>query len=621
MNQFPPKKLSPILNSQSAPGFVDVSPLTFADAITTISSWTDLAAWQRDDFIGALNKTSQIAGLPVASMVLSTTSLREAINKSAAAWGIDPTSKASITWRLNKICQRLGLTVATKFKLTASWADLAQRLETREHMSLIALMRFCSLQGIDPSDVNSYTLTEFEAHLENRTLAKNPRDIMTAARRAWNKAAASIAGWPRHHLALASRRGQLMLPFTTFTDSFQADLADFKDTEMGNNVDKLFGIAEDETAGGPIDAAGLSPLSPLTVRAKLQTIKVAANALHRSGKPLAEIHSLSDLVTPLANPKAILTQLWTENGGKPSPKAMHVAEMLRQIAKFRTGCDATHIDMLKQWSKQVRVRYKGITPKNRKLIDLVSSPRRLEMLYELPAALFLEAEAQLGTARASVAAMRGAMLEILIKFAPRLRNIMELRINEHVVRADSKNDRITAIVVAFEDTKNEREQFYPVSEAVSDTLDQWIKIYRASFASPTNPYLFPGRADEPMTRQGIRDTIRAVTSEKLGVPITPDAFRHLAAKTMLTNVPGGFEHVRQFLGHASLATSVNAYNPFDQDAAYRLYDDIIQASREAMGIQKPKPKRKIRPKPGHGKRPSTNKARSAAAAKIVKRDK
>jgi hypothetical protein len=67
-------------------------------------------------------------------------------------------------------------------------------------------------------------LERFEIWLTDRTIQAEPRALRTAARRAWNKAANEIKGWPQTHLSLQSRR-QLLLPFTAFPAPFQADVA------------------------------------------------------------------------------------------------------------------------------------------------------------------------------------------------------------------------------------------------------------------------------------------------------------------------------------------------------------------------------------------------------------
>jgi hypothetical protein len=78
-------------------------------------------------------------------------------------------------------------------------------------------------------------------------------------------------------------------------------------------------------------------------------------------------------------------------------------------------------------------------------------------------------------------------------------------------------------------TKNSRELVYPISEVTVGRLGRWLQEFRSLGASQQNPYLFPGKGNGPMTWQGVRDSIKAITEERLGVAVNPYAFRHLAA--------------------------------------------------------------------------------------------
>ena len=73
----------------------------------------------------------------------------------------------------------------------------------------------------------------------------------------------------------------------------------------------------------------------------------------------------------------------------------------------------------------------------------------------------------------------------------------------------------------------------PISETTATRLDTWTRQFRPFSAAAGNPYLFPGKRLRPMTRAGLRDTLKAITDERLGFEINPHAFRHLAGYIFL----------------------------------------------------------------------------------------
>jgi integrase len=415
---------------------------------------------------------------------------------------------------------------------------------------------------------------------------------VTAARRAWNKAAAEIADWPKTKLTTKSLRGQLLLPLTQFPESFQEDVSAYAEKLSGENADAYFGVDEDpETSDDAKAPPASKPLRPLTIESKIQRIKSAANALHRSGLPLAEIQVLADLVTPIARPKAILKQLFLENERKPSPTLGHVAESLRQIAKHHVGLQAQDVSRIAKWGKEFGVKYKGMTTRNRKLLERVMTRDRRTTLYALPKVLLEEATEWGPCPRGALAAMRAAILVLLLKCPMRLGNVIGLRLDEHMVRPDPKTGLITAIIIPAVQTKNSRELVYPISEVTAGNLDRWLREFRPLGASPANPYLFPGKGDGPMTRQGVRDTIKAITEERLGVAINPHAFRHLAARIFLDARPGAYESVKQLLGHADVNTTIRSYCGTEGEAAMKQFDEILETDHQTLGMKKaPRPR-------------------------------
>ena len=73
--------------------------------------------------------------------------------------------------------------------------------------------------------------------------------------------------------------------------------------------------------------------------------------------------------------------------------------------------------------------------------------------------------------------------------------------------------------------------------------------------------------------------------------MTLHEFRHLSAKLLLDHQPGGFETVRQLLGHKNLQTTVFSYAGIDSRRAGRHHQRLID---EALSAQSPARPRKVR---------------------------
>jgi integrase len=596
---------APISNRDAVSAPPIAPPVSAAAALKQICTWTDITAGRRRELASALNTVARVAGVPADLLLLTPHRIRDqAVTKSASAWGLKPASKSNALSRLRQVLVRLEIIDDPKNCLSSDWAELYSCCDNRLRMSLVLFLKYCSASRICPNDVNDESLAAFENWTSNRTINAAPRDMASAARRAWNRAAAQIESWPKKNLALKSMREQLLLPFGAFPPSLEADIQVYAKKMAGVDLDDIFGIdiaSEDEKSengdsnnmrsmdiGKP---TGCRPLRPLTIETKLQTLRVIVNALHRSGTPVDEITDLSCCVTPLAKPKAILTTLMKENGGKTSPKIGHAAEMLRQIAKYRVLCSVEHVAQIATWVRKVRVSYPEMTRRNRMLLEQITPERRLALRH-LPKALLCEANRYGPCYRAAICAQRAAMIEILCKLPLRLGNLRGLRLDQHLVRPDPKSRKITAIVIPASETKNRRQLTYPVTETTSEVLDIWICNFRPLIAEPGNLYFFSGRALMPMTRAGIRDSIKTITHDRIGVPVNPHAFRHLAAETFLEAFPTAYESVRRLLGHASIQTTTNSYCQSESKAAIRIFDAILETDADTLAIKRTPPNHK-----------------------------
>jgi hypothetical protein len=98
-------------------------------------------------------------------------------------------------------------------------------------------------------------------------------------------------------------------------------------------------------------------------------------------------------------------------------------------------------------------------------------------------------------------------------------------------------------------------------------------------------------AGTPKVKQALGVLITNYARRRAGITLTPHQTRHLSAKVLLDDQPGGFEIVRQILGHKNLHHTVLAYAGIDSRRAGRHHQHLIE---EALSAQNPSRSRGLR---------------------------
>lgn len=564
------------------------APTTLADAIAAVLTWRDLTDTRRRDLVSAISVTARMAGLPPASVALTVERLRPLLAASGSSCGITDASMRNLRSAMRAVLRRLDLIDATDGALSAAWQACLDLLPPDHPNALGTFARFASHQGIDPQQVTAKTFLAFQGWIETRTLTGNPNKYVGSVRSAWNRACRGIAAWPGMPVA-GGRRHQYILPLDAFPGSFAEDLAAFVDRLGRSPLDDAF--AEDIAKGeANLPSAPPRPLRPISVAARRDHVRWAASALIATGIPIEAITSLSALVTPHSRARDILRFLFRHAGQKPSAAGMHVAHALRMVARHHVGLDEPALADIRKWAALVTPDYRAMTRKNRAALAAIRQPERFAILLHLPEALLCQARRlrasdplhAAGLARVALA------IELLTKIPLRLKNLIGLRVDRHLHRADPRRGLVTAIQIDAEETKNNRAIVMPVSPATAAIIEEWTRDFRIM-----SPWLFPGGndADHPITPQGMRDAIMRTTRRHVGVALTPHQFRHLAAMLYLEHCPGDYESVRQLLGHASLATTLRAYVHSESGAAAKRYDEMVLAQRRTLPKPKTRPDR------------------------------
>ena len=103
------------------------------------------------------------------------------------------------------------------------------------------------------------------------------------------------------------------------------------------------------------------------------------------------------------------------------------------------------------------------------------------------------------------------------------------------------------------------EMNFALPERSARLLRHYLEDYRQVLCQGPGDWLFPGRGDGHRSCSRLRDQIRSTVRENTGLLVSPDLFRHLAAKLMLEAETGAYDVVRRLLGHTRLSSTKMMY--------------------------------------------------------------
>lgn len=588
-------------SSSSAP--ICTSAPTLAAAIAAVDSWTDLAPRQRISMKSKLQRVADLLGDPSTLIVLSPSFVRtKLLAPSPSALGLSENTIRSYRSVVRQAMERLGAIDACDTPMSPAWHALLDPLGSREKAPLAKLADFCALRGVEPDQLTSEIFAEFTTWLAARTLVARPKRLAGACRRAWNRFASSIAGWPAIALESPSDRHQYILPLEAFTPAFQADL-----TRLGHRLGargRPFS-SNDETQQEQGARARRRPergpgLRPISVELRLGHARWAASALVASGSvPIAEINAVTDLVQPLDRAHDAMEFLYDLRGQKPWPDAMHVLEVLLMLAKYEAKLPEEQIEELRGWRADVAPESNGMSASRRDRIRTMMQPHHLQLLLQLPDTCMTQALALLPAAPrdATSLAMRAVAVQLLLTTQVRLRNLIEMKVGAHLQSHDPARRRYQRLDIAAQDTKNSNAILRPLSPATRTMLDLWVRHFRPTLATDADGYLFPGHGAPHICRQGMRDAVKGIVELVTGTVLTPHDFRGLAAKIHLHFNPGDYGTVMHLMGHAELPTTMKSYTADETERAAEDFDrTILRLGRGELSLTKP-PSRKEGRKP------------------------
>ncbi len=448
------------------------------------------------------------------------------------------------------------------------WDALKTRLASEQlGWRLSRLAHFAEERGLSPQVVNDAVMADYAEFVRTQSFKIKPERHHRAVCTAWNKLVAKCPDLGLRTVTVHNNRETYTRPWAALPVAFRMDADQWLES-LSQEADLL---AEE----GPI-----RPLRPSSINTYRYQIRQLAAGMEAKGGSYDTLESLSQMVEP-ATAKAALTFFIERNGGKTNSTIYGLAHLLVLIAETHAKAEPEVLSLLKRYRKRLVVRSFGMRPRPKTALRPFADIRNIEKILILPCKILKRLRRKSSWTIADARLMQVALaLELLLMRPIRRKNLVDLRLDEHVIRAGGR----TFIVIPADDVKNDYELDYPIPAESAALLDFYVKHLLPLFGPNPERFLFPGVIPgSPKSHEQFGRFFTKVIKEETGLHVYPHLMRHFGANLYLKENPGAFETVRRVLGHKSLTTTTRSYTNLDDEAAVRMFDQVILGIRDTIG--------------------------------------
>jgi integrase len=156
----------------------------------------------------------------------------------------------------------------------------------------------------------------------------------------------------------------------------------------------------------------------------------------------------------------------------------------------------------------------------------------------------------------------------------RVQNLSDLTFDTHLFLRAGRG-AISTLELSNGEVKNKRDLAFDIPPAVARMLLEYRDRIAPRIIGHRPARLFVKVDGTPKGARTVARLIAFYAKSRAGLVLSPHQFRHLSAKVLLDAQPGGFETVRQLLGHKNDQTTVNAYAGIDSRRAARHHQHLI----------------------------------------------
>jgi integrase len=554
---------------------------TLADVLAAVERNDALSQSRRRDLRSAVRRVAALLGNIPSGVSLDLPAISSrlaAVNPLA----VGMTAKRYSNIRSDFLAAVTGSNLASitrwrKTPLAPLWRQLFATLSgKRAHLGLSRFARYASVRGIAPDEVNDAVIAEFIAATREQSLHSAPNLLHRQVTQIWNEAARDPSLRLQAVTVPSFRGPPKRMDWALLSSSFRRD------------VDKYLKWASQSDPFAP--DSRLRRLAPRTLRLRRDQIHAAVSALIDAGMKPAAIRSLADLVTPV-NFKRILRRRVAIVNGAQNSFNQSLAIALSQIAREWVKVDDAAQAELKGLLSKVPVPLKGLTDKNKRFLRQFEDVNTLRRLVQLPERLWAEVKRETCPTYRTLAKAHAALaVGILIYMPIRRQNLLTLEFERHLFIRTGQGAKST-LELSNGEVKNSIDLAFEIPPQVVKILVEFRDRIAPKIIGERPARLFVNVDGTPKRGQGLGVLVANYVRRRAGIVLTLHEFRHLSAKLLLDHHPGGFETVRQLLGHKNLQTTVFSYAGIDTRRAGRHHQRLIE---QALSAQSPARSRKPR---------------------------
>ena len=451
---------------------------------------------------------------------------------------------------------------SARVPLSPRWQALLQELSTRTCPSRpVALARYASERGIEPSGVDDGTIEAFIATVRAGTLHRKPNDLHRKVAQIWNEAA------ERSMLGLQSRSGSFLQAPAATRRTGRLLLESFRPMPTAISA---------WCAGTDMFAADARrrAMAPRTVRLRRDQIHAAVTALIEAGVPAADIASLADLVVP-ENFKQILLRRYEMSAGDENVFNRDVARSLMEIAYQWVKVDEATANELRRLAGKLPAPAPGLTRKNKGALRQFDDPQVLHRLVSLPVRVWAEVKKSPRHDRYTLAKAQVALAVAILCYMPvRSQNLATLAFDVHLFLKEGLG-AVSSLELPANEVKNKMPMAFDIPPQLAKMLIEYRNDIAPKIIGKKPDYLFVNVDGSRKDQSTLAHLISRHLKKRESILLSPHQFRHVSAKVMLNHSPGNFEGVRQLLGHSSVETTSAFYAGIDSRRAARHHQRLI----------------------------------------------
>jgi hypothetical protein len=537
---------------------------TVAELIELINARSDISLRRQQDLTSALRRFCRQQHRDAAAVSTEPTKIRrELAAMSPEATGL---SRGSFRNMKSLISQALllGGTASvprrSRTPLSAAWGPIIEALQDRHRRNRLSrFARLMSATGIEPIDVDDTVMASYSADLILKSLVARPKQAARETVLAWNDAIAGVEGSSLKRLTIPDNMRRYALSPDAFPPGFRADLEAYLHHARGEDL---------------FSECAPYPASPDTIAARRKWVLGLASALVETGRDPGSIRGLADLVEPEAA-KAALKIVWDRLGRRKTGYLQNLAQLLVNIGRHWAKLPPDQLELLRGFRRSINPGKQGMTETNRRKLLPFADPVNVRRLHGLPARLMDDAvRRDRGGVPEAVQAQTAVAIAIELKAPIRIRTLVSLDLEQHIVRSRPGPGAIAHLVIPRELVKNREPLLLELPSSVVQLIDLYCARFRPRLINDPGSSLFPGRNGHK-DRNGMSKQIAGVIRSWTGLHMNTHLFRHLAGFLILRESPGELETVRLLLGDRSSETIVRSYSGMEQEAAFRRYDEMV----------------------------------------------